>query len=88
MIFWPLTKSCPSQKKLFEDNGFVNVTETTLKVPMGSWAKGKKNKEMGIYNRENTLECVSAFTLSLFTRVLGWSVEECQVLMAKVRKLH
>lgn len=55
---------------------------------MGSWPKGKRYKEMGIYNRENTLECVQAFTVRLFTHVLGWTMEECEVLMGKVRKLR
>lgn len=74
------------QNGYFEDAGFANVTETIVRVPMGSWPKGKRYKEMGIYNRENTLECVQAFTVKLFTHVLGWTLEECEVLMAKVRK--
>ena len=31
-------------------------------------------------------EGLEGFSLALFTRVLGWSVEEIQVLLSKVRK--
>lgn len=31
------------------------------------------------------IACVEAFTLAPLTRVLGWSVEEVQVLMAGIR---
>lgn len=75
----------PKQKKLIEDAGFVDVQEKILPIPVGPWAKSKKAKELGTFLRENMLECVDTFTMSLFTRVLGWTVEECQVLMAHCR---
>jgi hypothetical protein len=38
------------------------------------------------YTCLNYLEGVEGFTLAAFTRVLGWSVEEVQVLLAQIRK--
>jgi hypothetical protein len=32
------------------------------------------------------LEALDAYSFALFTRVLGWSTEELQVLLAEVRK--
>jgi hypothetical protein len=29
--------------------------------------------------------CLESFTLALLTRVLGWTVDECQILLAGVR---
>ena len=52
---------------------------------MGTWPKDKKLKELGMYQREQMVECVDAFTLGLFTRFLGWDLEETQVLTAQVR---
>jgi hypothetical protein len=39
-----------------------------------------------MYNRENVLLSVASFTPGLLGRVFGWSNDECQVLMAEVRR--
>ena len=42
-------------------------------------------KELGMFQREHMVLCVEAFTLALCTRILGWSMEETQVLVAGVK---
>jgi len=42
-------------------------------------------KELGLFQREHMILCVEAFTLALFTRVLNWSLDECQIIMAEVK---
>lgn len=37
------------------------------------------------YEQMNHMEGIEAFTLGPFTRVLGWSIEETQVMIAQVR---
>ncbi len=54
-------------------------------IPIGPWAKGKKNKEIGMFQREHICDCVDAYTIGLFTRIYGWSVDECRVMMSKVK---
>jgi hypothetical protein len=54
-------------------------------VPLGQWPRDKKMKELGMFQREHMILCVEAFTLALCTRVLGWSMEETQVLVAGVK---
>ena len=54
-------------------------------MPVGTWPKDPKLKQIGLCEREHMLAAVETFTLALLTRVLGWSVESTQVLMAKVR---
>lgn len=82
------------QKSWIEAAGFEDVTDDVVKVPIGPWAKDRKLKEIGRYQREHMIACVEAFTLAPLTRVLGWRAEEAQVLMAGVRaefsnpKLH
>jgi hypothetical protein len=38
-----------------------------------------------MYQMEQMCDCVESFTLALLTRVLKWSIEETQILMAGVR---
>jgi hypothetical protein len=55
-------------------------------VPIGPWAKGKKNKELGVFYRAQFLDAVEPFTLALYTRVLGYSPEEAQIVVARVKQ--
>lgn len=43
-------------------------------------------KELGKVGFVGELQAIEAYTPALFTRVLGWSEEEMQVLMDKVKK--
>lgn len=43
-------------------------------------------KELGRYNQVNVVECLETYSLALFTRVLGWSIEEVTVFLAGVRQ--
>ena len=72
--------------KLLEDAGFENVQFQMIKRPVNDWPKDPKMKEIGRYSCLNYLEGLEGFTMAPFTRVLGWSPEEAQVLIAKVRK--
>ncbi|RDW86014.1 hypothetical protein BP5796_04339 [Coleophoma crateriformis] len=74
-----------AQAQNMTNAGFVDVVDKTYKVPVGPWAKDKKAKELGRYHMVHMLDVVEPYTLGLFTRVLGWSKDECEVLMAKVR---
>ena len=55
-------------------------------MPTNPWAKDKKLKELGRYEQANVIECMEAYSLALFTRVLGWTHEATQVFFAGVRK--
>ena len=80
--------------------GFVNVHDDVYpvcheysiknlgsfcQVPLGTWPKDKKLKALGMYQKEHMILAVEAFTLALFTRVLNWSFEECQILIAETK---
>lgn len=39
-----------------------------------------------MFQREHICDCVDSYTPGLFGRVLGWTPEECQIIMAKVKK--
>lgn len=57
----------------------------TMQLPIGPWPKDPKQKEIGSFQLLQSLDGVESFTLAIFTRVLGWSAEETEVLMAGVR---
>lgn len=59
-----------------------------MQVPIGPWPKDRKLKEMGMYHREHIIACIEPFTLALFTRVLGWSKERTQGIIASLEAEH
>ncbi|KAL4891126.1 S-adenosyl-L-methionine-dependent methyltransferase [Aspergillus ambiguus] len=75
----------PSMEKWVEDAGFKPIHKHNFKIPVGSWPKDPRLKECGSFMRVNIVEGVEAFTASLFTEVLGWTLEEVQVLNTGVR---
>jgi dGTP triphosphohydrolase len=63
----------------------VTRVDIAVKVPSGSWPKDRKLKEIAMYQLEHVVASVEPFSLALFTRALGWSVDKTQVLMAGVK---
>lgn len=73
-------------KSQLEEAGFVDVVQTELVWPVGSWRKSKELKELGIWARENFLSALHAGSIVLFTKGLGWSEEEVEAFLVDVRK--
>jgi len=80
--------ACPGRRLAgwARDAGFVNVHHEIFKLPIGPWAKDERMKEIGACNLLQLLEGLEAFTLGLFTRVLGWSPERVHAFLISVRK--
>ncbi|KAF2870304.1 S-adenosyl-L-methionine-dependent methyltransferase [Massariosphaeria phaeospora] len=66
--------------------GFTNVSNKTLPLPIGTWPKDRKLKEVGAFNLIQYLDNVEGMTLRLYTSSLGWSPDEIKVLCAKLRE--
>ncbi|KAG5287448.1 TAM domain methyltransferase [Histoplasma capsulatum G186AR] len=66
--------------------GFQDVTTQLKKLPLGTWPKDKKLKEVGRFQQLQVLQALEPYSLFLFTKILGWTVEETQVLLTGVRK--
>ncbi|EOO00873.1 putative umta methyltransferase family protein [Phaeoacremonium minimum UCRPA7] len=75
----------PKWKNKVEATGFVDVQERILKLPVGTWPKDAKLKEVGSLQYYQQLQAVDSYTPGMIARVLGWSDPEVQVLMAKVK---
>lgn len=68
-----------------KDAGFVNVVAKVLPVPMGTWPKDKRLKEIGAFNLISVLDNLEGITLRALQASLGWSADEVKVLCAQVR---
>lgn len=64
--------------------GFEDVTMHILKVPMNPWPKDPKQKAIGRYMQFEQEQAAPGYTNALLSRILGWSKEEIDVLLAHV----
>jgi len=71
---------------MLSDAGFVEVTQTTYRLPWGPWAKDKKLKEIGAWMLANTETSFEAYGLAFMTRVLEKTHEEAQAICDKAHK--
>ena len=73
-------------KDMMRDVGFQDIVELKFKCPINGWPKDKKAKQIGLWEQANLLDGLAAFTYATHIRVLGWSKEEVEVFLAKVRR--
>jgi hypothetical protein len=82
--------------------GFTNVHVVKNGLPLGTWPKNpnwqvdfallavaltnRQQKMIGRYNWIQLYEGLQAMSLRLFTRFLGWSPEDVEMLLLEVRK--
>ncbi|KAJ0413037.1 S-adenosyl-L-methionine-dependent methyltransferase [Aspergillus carlsbadensis] len=66
--------------------GFVDVVEKRFKCPLGPWASDPIMKKMGSFNRLQQEEGLEGYAMYLYTTYLGWTREEVEVLLARMRK--
>ena len=67
---------CGRFKGILESIGFVNIREQPLKWPIGSWAKGDREKLIGRIMVDNLLQFYRASAMMLYTKRLGWTPEQ------------
>ncbi|KAL2672354.1 hypothetical protein Neosp_013059 [[Neocosmospora] mangrovei] len=65
--------------------GFTNITPKTFKVPYAGWAKDPKLKELGRYVNFYMDMSLGGFATYPMSQILGWSLEEITVLVARMR---
>ncbi|KAH8684141.1 S-adenosyl-L-methionine-dependent methyltransferase [Ilyonectria robusta] len=72
-------------KEQMEAAGFTNLTQVVYKWPQNRWPKDQRLKELGAWTLENISSGLEGLSAAVYTRVLGWSKEEMDVLLAEVR---
>ena len=68
-----------------QEQGFVNIRYETIKWAMGSWPRGKDEKEIGRWTAENTLAGLQGISMAVLTRHLNWSPEAVELFLVGVR---
>ena len=66
--------------------GFTNIRQERVMWAVGSWPRGKKEKEIGKYTQFNIASGLQGLSMALFTRHLGWSREAVEINLIEVRK--
>ncbi|ROT36420.1 S-adenosyl-L-methionine-dependent methyltransferase [Sodiomyces alkalinus F11] len=83
-VFSPLPDHL--QERYMEEAGFVDVQVSTMKVPVGDWAKNPRLKEIGRFIQlsvETDLEGIVQFMAGLLE---GWSPEDIMLYGAQLRR--
>jgi hypothetical protein len=65
--------------------GFIDIHMKWFNWPIGPWAKDRKSKLLGKIAFMNFCDGIDT-TIPVFMNVLGWKIEEAQVLIADVKK--
>lgn len=66
--------------------GFTNITHRVFKLPVGPWAKDKKQKMLGLFWRTIIMDGLQGIALGILGRALKWSPEEVEVYLVDIRK--
>jgi len=61
------------------------VTEVRYKVPTSPWPKDQRMKLIGAFEMQSLLQGASAFSLRCFSRADGWSQEQTELFLMKMR---
>lgn len=71
--------------RMLKEQGFQNIGKKVLKIPMGPWAKGKKEKQIGIMAQKDLVEGIEGVSQKLFL-MMGYEPENLKEFFEKVKK--
>jgi hypothetical protein len=66
--------------------GFENVTERKYSVPWNSWPPGKQDKKTGALLGLSICTSLSFVSMALLPKILGWTAEATEALVAECLK--
>lgn len=65
--------------------GFQKISRLSFKWPVGVWPRDQKLKECGYLTMMMLMDGYHGLSVKVFTQLLGWSVEEMEILLAECR---
>ena len=71
---------------LMREVGFVDVKVVPFKVPVGTWPANPVLKQAGSIQLVAMLEGLEGLSLAIFTRCLGWTLEDTHRLLEETRR--
>ncbi|KAJ5580328.1 S-adenosyl-L-methionine-dependent methyltransferase [Penicillium hispanicum] len=79
---WDITPELP---RILQEASFEKIHTTEYLLPVGTWPKDPKLKEIGRYFRAQMVDgAIESYSLALFTRYSEWRPLEVQILLAQV----
>ncbi|KAL3425459.1 methyltransferase domain-containing protein [Phlyctema vagabunda] len=81
----PLTNG-KNYARYLHEAGFVDVVEKHQYWPLNPWARGKKEKVLGMWTQQDMLDGLDGVSTALFVRGLNWTKEQVDVFLERVRK--
>lgn len=66
--------------------GFVDIKEEVIKVPLNPWEKDSHQKDIGRWYNLGMTQGLEACSLGPFTRMFRWTKEDVTRLIAEVHK--
>ena len=79
------TSPGPLLRDFLLNAGFDDVHEQVFKVPIGSWPRDKRLKEIGRYYRVAMEDGLEGISMRILTQLLGWDPLEANALNAHFR---
>lgn len=68
------------------DAGFVDVQCRNFRWPMAPWPDSKKEKTLGIWMQQNSIQGLEGAGIAFLCRYLGWSKEQVSDLVQEAKK--
>lgn len=74
------------QEEYMRDAGFTDLVSKSWKMPIGGWPQDEKLKKIGSYNGVFIDQSIDGFPIFPVGEILGWSLDEVAILVARMRK--
>ena len=71
---------------LLEHTGFVDIREEIIRVPLNPWPTDPWQRDVGRWYNLGLTEGLEALTLGPFMRILGWTKDEVDILIERVKR--
>jgi len=71
--------------KMLKEKGFINIGEKKLKIPIGPWAKGKKEKQIGIMAQKSWVDGLEGASTKLLL-MIGYEPEKLKLFLEEVKE--
>lgn len=76
----------PKLRTFQSEAGLLEVTENVYSIPVGTWPADKKRRMIGAHIAMQTLTGIEGYTTVMFTKVLGWSLEDTQAFITEIKQ--
>ena len=76
----------PETPQEMRRQGFVDVREEVLQMPLNTWPSDLPHKDIGRWYNLGFTEGLEAMSLGPFTRVYNWPVSDIKLLIEDVRR--